>query len=202
LGGEPLTDQPGSVLPLSIVQFTSVPAGKLSVTLRPVAVVSLALVRVTVNPICDPAPTLPASAVLVMETSAGTVAVGVGVGVKVAEGVGVGVNVAVAVAVGVKVAVAVGVNVAVAVGVNVAVAVGVGVKVAVAVGVGLGAAGGWSAPIAGGLSRGSLSKSLVMPEIVRPAPTHGLLGEICRSPVAALPFGLMYCESTEMLLAS
>jgi hypothetical protein len=155
---------------LSIVQFTSVPAGKASVTLSPVAVVSLLLVRVTVKPICDPELTLAASAVLVMWTSGGTV--------------GVGVNVAVAVGVGVKVAVAV----AVAVGVNVAVAVAVGVNVAVAVGVGLGAAGGWSAPIAGGLSRGSLSKSFVMPAIVRPAPTHGLVGKMCRSTARAFPF--------------
>jgi hypothetical protein len=139
-----------------------------------------------------------------METSAGTVAVGVGVGVNVAEGVGVGVKVAVAVAVavGVKVAVAVGVNVAVAVGVNVAVAVGVGVNVAVAVGVGLGAAGGWSAPIAGGFSRASPSKSLVIPAMVRPAATHGLVPKMCKSPVATFPFGLIYCGSTEMLLAS
>src|SRR5690242_18573149 len=100
-----------------MVQFTSVPAGKLSVTLSPVAVVSLLLVRVTVKPICEPEPTLAASAVFVMETFGGTV----GVGVNVAVAVGVGVNVAVAVAV----AVAVGVNVAVAVGVNVAVAVAV-----------------------------------------------------------------------------
>ena len=104
---------------MSIVQFTSVPGGKLSVTLSPVAVVSLLLVSVTVKPICDPELTLAASAVLVILTSGGTV----GVGVNVAVAVGVGVNVAVAVAV----AVAVGVNVAVAVGVNVAVAVAVAV---------------------------------------------------------------------------
>ena len=166
----------------------------MSVTLSPVAVVSLLLVRVTEKPICDPELTLAASAVLVMLTSGGTV----GVGVKVAVAVGVGVKVAVAVAV----AVAVGVNVAVAVGVNVAVAVAVGVNVAVAVGVGLGAAGGWSAPMAGGLSRGSLSKSFVMPAMVRPAPTHGLVGKMCRSTVIAVPFGLMNCGSTEMLFAS
>ena len=76
----------------------------MSVTLSPVAVVSLLLVRVTVKPICDPELTLAASAVLVMLTSGGTV----GVGVKVAVAVGVGVKVAVAVAV----AVAVGVGVA------------------------------------------------------------------------------------------
>ena len=71
-------------------------------TLSPVAVVSLLLVRVTVKPICEPEPTLAASAVLVMETSGGTV--GVGVNVAVAVGVGVKVAVAVAVAVGVGVA--------------------------------------------------------------------------------------------------
>lgn len=106
-------------MPVSIVQFTSVPAGRLSVTFSPVAVVSLLLVRVTVKPICDPELTLAASAVLVIETSGGTVGVGVGVGVNVAVAVGVGVNVAAAVGVGVKVAVGVGVNVAVAVGVGV-----------------------------------------------------------------------------------
>jgi hypothetical protein len=105
---------------LSIVQFTSVPAGKLSLTLRPVAAVSLLLVRVTAKPICDPDPTLAASAVLVIETFGGTVGVGENVAVAV------GVNVAVAVGVGVKVAVGVGVNVAVAVAVAAAVAVGVG----------------------------------------------------------------------------
>jgi len=47
-------------VPLWIVQFTSVPAGKLSVTLSPVAIVSLLLVRVTVKPISDPALTLAA----------------------------------------------------------------------------------------------------------------------------------------------
>src|SRR5947208_11465690 len=108
-----------------MLQLTPVPAGRLSVTLSPVAAVSLLLVRVTVKPICEPALTLAASAVLLIETSGGTVGVGVGVGVNVAEGVGVGVNVAVAVGVGVNVAVAVAV--AVAVGVKVAVAVGVGV---------------------------------------------------------------------------
>src|SRR5947207_10594533 len=165
----------------------------MSVTLSPVAVVSLLSVRVTVNPICDPAPTLPASAALVMETFGGTVGVGVGVGVNVAEGVGVGVNVAVAVAVGVNVAVAVGVNVAVAVGVNVAVAVGVGVNVAD--GVGLGAGGGSSAPTAGGLRRASPSKSVVMPAMVIPAALHGLLDCTCKSTVAAVPFALRNCGS-------
>lgn len=105
----------------------------MSVTLSPVAVVSLLLVRVTVKPICDPELTLAASAVLLIETSGGTVGVGVGVGVGVNVAVAVGVNVAVAVAVGVKVAVAVGVGLSsgVGVGVNVAVAVAVGVGVGV-----------------------------------------------------------------------
>ena len=127
---------------MSMVQFTSVPAGKLSVTLSPVAVVSLLLVRVTVKPICDPELTLAASAVLLIETSAGTVGVGVGVGVgvnvAVAVAVAVGVKVAVAVGVNVAVAVAVGVKVAVAVGVGLSSGVGVGVNVAVAVAVGVG----------------------------------------------------------------
>jgi hypothetical protein len=126
-------------LPASMVQLTSAPAGRLSVTLSPVAAVTLLLVTVTVKPICEPALTLAASAVLVMLTLGGGVGLGVcvGVGVNVAEGVGVGVNVAVGV--GVKVAVGVGVNVAEGVGVNVAVDVGVGVDVAVGVGVGEGA---------------------------------------------------------------
>ena len=98
----------------------------------------------------------------------------VAVGVGLSSGVGVGVNVAVAVGVGVKVAVA----------------VGVGVNVAVAVGVGLGVTGGSSAPMAGGFARGSLSKSFVMPAMVRPAPTHGLVGKMCRSTVTAVPFGI------------
>ena len=181
---------------MSIVQFTSVPGGKLSVTLSPVAVVSLLLVRVTVKPICDPELTLAASAVLVMLTSGGTV----GVGVKVAVAVGVGVNVAVAVAV------------AVAVGVNVAVAVGVKVAVAVAVGVGVGvAAVTSSAPMLGTVAlRVSPSKSFVMPRsglasvlvIGMPVPAAGLVFWICRSAVAAFPFGLRNCGSAEMLFAS
>lgn len=123
-----------------MVQLTSVPltSPKSSVTLSPVAVVSLLLVKVTVNPICEPAVTMLLSTVLVILTSGGTVAVGVGV--NVAEGVGVGVKVAVAVGVNVAVAVAVGVNVAVAVGVNVAVAVAVAVGVGVNVAVGVGEA--------------------------------------------------------------
>ena len=44
MGGEALTDQPGSLLPASIVQLTSAPAGKLSVTESPVAGVGLLLV--------------------------------------------------------------------------------------------------------------------------------------------------------------
>ena len=98
-GGTSRTTQPGSVLPASIVQKTPVPAGKLSVTERPVVVVGLLLVRVTVKPICEPALTLEASTVLVMMTPG----VGVGVGVDIGVGVGVAVAVAVAVAVGVGV---------------------------------------------------------------------------------------------------
>ncbi len=87
-------------MPASIVQFTSVPAGKLSVTLRPVAVPAVLLLRVTVKPICDPALTVAASAVLVMATVAGGVGVGIGVGVSVGVGVGVGVSVGLGVGVG------------------------------------------------------------------------------------------------------
>ena len=105
-------------MPASIVQLTSVPAGKSSVTFSPVTIVSLLLVRVTVKAICNPALTLAASAVFVMETSGETVGVGVGVGVKVAEGVGLGVNIAVAVGVGVGVSVGVGAGVPDGVGVG------------------------------------------------------------------------------------
>ena len=66
----PLTDHPGSVLAVSIVQLISVPAGKLSVTLNPVAVPALLLLRLTVKPICEPALALGASAVLVIDTVA------------------------------------------------------------------------------------------------------------------------------------
>ena len=128
LGAEPLNAQPGSLLSVSIVQLTSAPAGKLSVTESPVAVVGLLLVRVTMNPICEPALTVAASAVLVMVITGAAVGVGVGVNVEVAVGVGVDVAVAVAgaVGVGVKVAVGVGVRLCSGVGVNVAVGSGVG----------------------------------------------------------------------------
>jgi hypothetical protein len=56
------------VLPASIAQLTSVPEGKLSVTLSPVAVSPLLFVNVTVKPIPEPAITLAASAVLLMVT--------------------------------------------------------------------------------------------------------------------------------------
>ncbi len=100
----------------------------MSVTFSPVAIVSLLLVRVTVKAICNPALTLAASAVFVMETSGGTVGVGVGgmVGVGVVVGVWVGAGVGVGVPVGLAVAVGVGVSVAVGVGAGVAVGVGVG----------------------------------------------------------------------------
>lgn len=77
----------------SIVHKTPAPAGRLSVTESPVAVMGLLLVRVTVKPICEPALTLAASAVLVMMTSVVGVGVGVGVAVGVDAGVGVGVGV-------------------------------------------------------------------------------------------------------------
>src|SRR5205823_11446631 len=69
-GGVPLTAHPGSVLAASIVQLTPLPAGKLSVTLNPVAVPALPLLRTTVNPICEPALTLPASAVWLIDVVA------------------------------------------------------------------------------------------------------------------------------------
>jgi len=66
----PLIDHPESVFTVSIVQLISVPVGKLSVTLNPVAVPALPLLRVTVKPSCEPALTLGASAVLVIDTVA------------------------------------------------------------------------------------------------------------------------------------
>ena len=65
----PLTDQP-ALVPPPIVQFTPVPSGRLSVTLKPVAVPALLLFSVTVKPICEPALTLTASAVFVILTVA------------------------------------------------------------------------------------------------------------------------------------
>ena len=61
-----MTDQPGSVLTASIVQLTSVPAGKLSLTLSPAAVPAALLLKVTVKPIWEPALTLAASATLLI----------------------------------------------------------------------------------------------------------------------------------------
>jgi len=66
----PLIDHPGLVLEASIVQLIPFPAGKVSLTLSPVAMPAPPLPRVTVKPICDPALTLGASAVLVIETVA------------------------------------------------------------------------------------------------------------------------------------
>ena len=66
----PLTAHPGSLLPESIVQLTPLPAGKLSLTLNPVAVPALPLLRTTVNPICEPALTLAASAVWLIDVVA------------------------------------------------------------------------------------------------------------------------------------
>ena len=57
-------------MPASIVQLTSVPTGKLSVTLSPVAVPALLLVNVTLKPIWEPALTLATSAVLLIVTVA------------------------------------------------------------------------------------------------------------------------------------
>ena len=53
-------------MPASIVQFTPVPAGRLSLKLSVVAVPALLLVIVTLNPIWNPALTVALSAVLVM----------------------------------------------------------------------------------------------------------------------------------------
>ena len=66
----PLTDHPKSVLAVSIVQLISVPAGKLSLTLSPVAMPALPLLRVTVKPICEPAFTLASSATLLIDVVA------------------------------------------------------------------------------------------------------------------------------------
>ena len=66
----PLIDQPGLLLPASIVQLTPPPPGRLSLTLRPVAVPFALLLKVTLNPTCEPAITITASAVLAMLTSA------------------------------------------------------------------------------------------------------------------------------------
>ena len=63
---------------------------------------------------------------------------------------------------------------------------GVDVTVGVGVGVGVAAAGGWSASMAGGFRRASPSKSSVIPAIVRPAPTQGLVPMMCKSPVASV----------------
>ena len=88
------------MLPASIVQLTSVPPGRVSVTERPVAAPALLLLSVTVNPICEPALTLTASAVLVIVTPGAVIGVGVGVGVGAAVGAGVGVGGGVGVGVG------------------------------------------------------------------------------------------------------
>ena len=90
-------------MPASIVQFSSVPPGRVSVTDRPVAAPALLLLSVTVNPICEPALTLTASAVLAIVTAGAVVGVGVGVGVSVGVGAAVGVGVGVGAGVGVGV---------------------------------------------------------------------------------------------------
>jgi hypothetical protein len=66
----PLIDQTGSELPASIVQLTPSPAGRLSLTLMALAVPAPLLLKATTNPICAPAVTLAASAVLLIVTSA------------------------------------------------------------------------------------------------------------------------------------
>ena len=66
----PLTVHPKSVLSVSIAQITPAPAGKLSLTLNPVAVPALPLLKVTVKPICDPAFTLASSATLLIDVVA------------------------------------------------------------------------------------------------------------------------------------
>ncbi len=63
-----MTVQPGEVPPPSIIQLTSVPAGRLSLKRSVVAVPAVLLVSVTVKPICDPVTTGSASAVLLMLT--------------------------------------------------------------------------------------------------------------------------------------
>jgi hypothetical protein len=57
-------------LDASIVQLISAPAGKLSVTLSPVAVPALLLLRVTVKAICEPALTLESSALSLIDVAA------------------------------------------------------------------------------------------------------------------------------------
>jgi hypothetical protein len=69
LGGEPLIDQPGSVLPASIDQSTPVAAGKMSVTDRPCASNGVKLWRATVKPAGLPSSTWAASAVLSIVTT-------------------------------------------------------------------------------------------------------------------------------------
>ena len=66
----PLIDHPESVFAVSIVQLISVPVGKLSVTLKPVAVPALLLLSVTVKPICEPALTLESSALSLIDVAA------------------------------------------------------------------------------------------------------------------------------------
>ena len=72
-------------------------------TERPVAAPALLLLSVTVNPICEPALTLTASAVLMIVTPGAVIGVGIGVGVGVGVGAAVGVGVGVGGGVGVGV---------------------------------------------------------------------------------------------------
>jgi hypothetical protein len=64
-GGEPVIDQsPGVLFALSMAQLTPVRLGRRSVTDTPVAASVPEFVRLTVNPICEPALTVGASVVL------------------------------------------------------------------------------------------------------------------------------------------
>ena len=79
LGGDPLRDQPASVLAPSIVQLIAVPEGRLSVKDSPVATAVPEFLSMTVKPICEPAVTLAASAVLKTETAGAGGGGGIGV---------------------------------------------------------------------------------------------------------------------------
>ena len=69
-GACPDTDQPVELFAASSVQDTPDPAGRPSDTLNPLAVPAPEFCNVTVNPICCPADTLPASALFEIVTAA------------------------------------------------------------------------------------------------------------------------------------
>src|ERR1700748_2795385 len=69
VGGEPLIDQPGSVLAPSMAQLISLPDGSESLKDRPLASALPLFLSVTVKPICVPGITLGASAVLKIDTA-------------------------------------------------------------------------------------------------------------------------------------